>query len=210
MIIATFALLRFVAYMASTLLFGASAMLALSGSRGLRLSVEADLRKVLRGASVAGMLSVLCLLPLQTASIAGEWQAMAQTDMLATVALQTRYGQAWILRAAAMLLVLCLFLRPRPDWTWPRARLGPGLLPLALSGHAAMEEGRTGLLHALNDMLHCLAAGFWLGSLPVFLLILRRWTEPACRADATGLDALRPPGMSPSRSCCLAASSTPC
>ena len=48
-----------------------------------------------------------------------------------------------------------------------------------------MEEGRTGLLHALNDMLHCLAAGFWLGSLPVFLLILRRWTEPACRADAT-------------------------
>ena len=41
----------------------ASAMLALSGSRGLRLSVEADLRKVLRGASVAGMLSVLCLLP---------------------------------------------------------------------------------------------------------------------------------------------------
>ena len=121
MIIATFALLRFVAYMASTLLFGASAVLALSGSRGLRLSVEADLRKVLRGASVAGMLSVLCLLPLQTASIAGEWQAMAQTDMLATVALQTRYGQAWILRAAAMLLVLCLFLRPRPDWTWPRA-----------------------------------------------------------------------------------------
>ena len=191
MIIATFALLRFVAYMASTLLFGASAMLALSGSRGLRLSVEADLRKVLRGASVAGMLSVLCLLPLQTASIAGEWQAMAQTDMLATVALQTRYGQAWILRAAAMLLVLCLFLRPRPDWTWPRALAsGLALLPLALSGHAAMEEGRTGLLHALNDMLHCLAAGFWLGSLPVFLLILRRWTEPACRADATRLDAL--------------------
>lgn len=186
MIIATFALLRFVAYMASTLLFGASAMLALSGSRGLWLSVEADLRKVLRGASVAGMLSVLCLLPLQTASIAGEWQAMAQTDMLATVALQTRYGQAWILRAAAMLLVLCLFLRPRPDWTWPRALAsGLALLPLALSGHAAMEEGRTGLLHALNDMLHCLAAGFWLGSLPVFLLILRRWTEPACRADAT-------------------------
>ena len=62
---------------------------------------------------------------------------------------------------------------------------GLALLPLALSGHAAMEEGRTGLLHALNDMLHCLAAGFWLGSLPVFLLILRRWTEPACRADAT-------------------------
>ena len=66
-----------------------------------------------------------------------------------------------------------------------RARSGLALLPLALSGHAAMEEGRTGLLHALNDMLHCLAAGFWLGSLPVFLLILRRWTEPACRADAT-------------------------
>ena len=44
------------------------------------------------------------------------------------------------------------------------ARCSPGLalLPLALSGHAAMEEGRTGLLHALNDM-HCLAAGFWLG-----------------------------------------------
>ena len=182
MIIATLALLRFVAYMASTLLFGASAAGAERvARRGVR---RGGLAQGVARRPVAGMLSVLCLCHLQTASIAGEWQAMAQTDMLANVALQTRRGQAWILGGGDAAGAVPVSAAPA-GLDMARARLGPGPLLLALSGHAAMEEGRTGLLHALNDMLHCLAAGFWLGSLPVFLLILRRWTEPACRADAT-------------------------
>lgn len=180
-----FALCRFLALSCSVILFGASAMLALSGSRGLSLAMEAALRRSLRAAAVVGALSVLCLLPLQAVSIAEDWQAAADLDMLATVAFQTRYGQAWCLRLLAILLLLAVILRANPGRNRLRALVaGAALLPLGLSGHAAMEEGWTGYAHAANDMLHSLAAGFWLGSLPVFLLLLRQWREPAHRPDA--------------------------
>ncbi|WP_447919791.1 copper homeostasis membrane protein CopD [Achromobacter aegrifaciens] len=183
--LAAFALCRFLATPSSVLLFGASAMLALSGSRSLSLSMEAALRRLLRAAAATGVLAVLCLLPLQAVSIAEDWRAATDLGMLGTVAFQTRYGLAWCLRMVAVLLVLAVVLRADPGRGRLRAVVtGAALLSLGLSGHAAMEEGWAGYAHAANDMLHCLAAGFWLGSLPVFLLLLRRWQEPARRQDA--------------------------
>ncbi len=180
-----FALCRFLAVSSGVFLFGASAMLALSGSRDLSLSMEAALRRSLRAAAVVGALAVLCLLPLQAVSIAEDWQAATDLDMLGTVAFQTRYGLAWCLRLAAVLLALAVILWTGPGrQRWRTLVTAVALLPLGLSGHAAMEEGWTGCAHAVNDMLHGLAAGFWLGSLPIFLLLLRRWQEPVHRQDA--------------------------
>lgn len=180
-----FALCRFLAVSSGVFLFGASAMLALSGSRGLSLAMEAALRRSLRAAAVVGALAVLCLLPLQAVSIAEDWQAATDLDMLGTVAFQTRYGLAWCLRLAAVLLALAVILWTGPGrQRWRTLVTAVALLPLGLSGHAAMEEGWTGCAHAVNDMLHGLAAGFWLGSLPIFLLLLRRWQEPVHRQDA--------------------------
>lgn len=181
-----FALCRFLAFLTSVLLFGVSAMLALSGSRSLTLSVESGLRRLLRSAAIVGVVAVLCLLPLQTASIAEDWSAMVDADMLSTVAFQTRYGQAWCLRVLAVSCVLAVFLRGRSDNVRLRAVVaGLALAPLGLTGHAAMQSGWIGVVHAANDMLHGLAAAFWLGSLPVFLGFLRLWQEPARRKDAT-------------------------
>lgn len=181
-----FAVCRLLGYVASILLFGISTMLALSGSHSLSLSVESALRWLIRCAAIGGALAVFCLLPLQTASIADNGFAMVDVDMLSTVAFQTRYGQAWCLRALAVLLVLAVFLR---DWSG-NARLrafvaGIALVPLAITGHAAMQDGWMGVAHAANDVLHVLAAGFWLGALPVFVVLLKLWQEPARRKDAT-------------------------
>jgi len=186
MMLAAFALCRFLATSSSVLLFGASAMLlAVGGSRSLGLSMETALRRLLRGAAATSVLAVLCLLPLQTASIAEDWLAATDIHLLGVVAIQTRYGLAWCLRLAAVLLALAVVLRDYPGRGRLRAALsGVALLPLGLSGHAAMQEGWAGAAHAINDMLHSLAAGFWLGALPVFLLLLRRWQEPAHRPDA--------------------------
>ncbi|CAB3679699.1 MAG: copper homeostasis membrane protein CopD [Achromobacter sp.] len=181
-----FALCRALAAGAVAVLFGAGAMLALGGSPRLELETEAALRRVFRLAGIVGLAATLCLLPLQAASIAGDWHAMFDEDMLDTVILQTRYGQVWIVRAvaAAALLGVVLGLRPgSPSLIAGVAALA--LAPLALSGHAAMHEGWLGLAHALNDFLHVLAAAFWLGSLPVFLLWLAAWRRPAWRRDAT-------------------------
>jgi len=67
---------------------------------------------------------------------------------------------------------------------WPAVVAALALAPLCLSGHAAMQEGGAGIVHALSDFIHCLAAGFWLGSLPVFLYCLRAWEQPASRPQA--------------------------
>ncbi|CAB3825288.1 MAG: copper homeostasis membrane protein CopD [Achromobacter pulmonis] len=181
-----FALCRAVSAGAAAMLFGASAMLALGGAPRLGVAAETALRPALLRIGAVGLVATLCLLPLQAASIAGDWRAMLDGDMLDTVTLQTRYGQAWVLRAlcAAAVLGVALGLRPgRPSWLAGPAAVA--LAPLAFSGHAAMHEGGWGVAHAINDYLHVLAAAFWLGSLPVFLSWLAAWQRPHARVEAT-------------------------
>lgn len=181
-----FALCRALAAGAVAVLFGAGAMLALGGSPRLGLEAEAALRCVFRLAGSVGLAATLCLLPLQAASIAGDWNAMLDGDMLDTVILQTRYGQVWIVRALATAALLGVVLGLRPGSPGLIAGVAAlALAPLALSGHAAMDEGWLGLAHAVNDFLHVLAAAFWLGSLPVFLLWLAAWRRPGWSRDAT-------------------------
>lgn len=181
-----FALCRALAAGAVAVLFGAGAMLALGGSPRLGLEAEAALRRVFRLAGSVGLAATLCLLPLQAASIAGDWHAMLDGDMLDMVILQTRYGQVWIVRALATAALLGVVLGLRPGSPGLIAGVAAlALAPLALSGHAAMHEGWLGLAHAVNDFLHVLAAAFWLGSLPVFLLWLAAWRRPGWRRDAT-------------------------
>ncbi|CUI37198.1 copper homeostasis membrane protein CopD [Achromobacter xylosoxidans] len=180
-----FALCRAVSAGAAAVLFGASAMLALGGSPRLGVAAETALRPALLRIGAAGLVATLCLLPLQAASIAGDWRAMLDGEMLDTVTLQTGYGQAWVVRAlcAAAVLGIALGLRPgRPSWLAGPAAVA--LAPLAFSGHAAMHEGGWGLAHTASDYLHLLAAAFWLGSLPVFLSWLAAWQRPRDRAEA--------------------------
>lgn len=187
-----FALVRFVAYASGLLLFGASAMLALAGRNELARGAQARMRRVLLVSAIVGLVSVLLLLPLQAASIADDPHAMLDPAMLGTVVWQTRYGQAWLLRllgAAVLLAVVWTGAGRRSPATipglWPALVAGLALAPLSLSGHAAMQEGGAGVVHALSDYIHCLAAGLWLGSLPVFLHCLRAWEQPASRPQAS-------------------------
>lgn len=186
LLFAAFALCRAVSVAAMALLFGAAAMLALAGTPRLARDAETALRRIVRGAAVAGLLATLCLLPLQTVSIAGDWRALCNGDMLGTVALQTRYGQAWMSRALGAALALAVVWAVRPGRPWVLAWVAAlALAPLSFSGHAAMHEGGLGAAHVVNDYLHGLSAAFWLGSLPVFLLWLAAWQRPGHRAEAT-------------------------
>lgn len=206
-----FVLVRFVAYASGLLLFGASAMLALTGRNELARGARARMRRVLLASAIVGLASVLLLLPLQAASIADDPHAMLDPSMLGTVIWQTRYGQAWLLRLLGAAILLAVVwtsagrqhaaASPGPPeastrtsfptfptsipGAWPALVAGLALAPLSLSGHAAMQEGGAGVVHAVADYIHCLAAGFWLGSLPVFLYCLRAWEHPASRPQAS-------------------------
>ena len=100
-----------------------------------------------------------------------------------SVLTDTRFGLVYTTRLALALLLAVLM-------AWPATRLlqlasGAGLLVLvALIGHAGATPGTAGDVHLASDMLHLLAAGGWLGSLPGLAMLLarsRQSDDPAWR-----------------------------
>jgi putative copper resistance protein D len=95
-----------------------------------------------------------------------------------TLLTQTQFGAVWQLRLAfALVLAAGLW---RPDNTTPlRDIIAVGASAcfagaLAWSGHGAATPGHAGDLHLVADILHLIAAAFWLGGL-VPLAMLLRW-----------------------------------
>ena len=95
-----------------------------------------------------------------------------------TLLTQTQFGAVWQLRLAfALVLAAGLW---RPDNTTPlRDIIAVGASTcfagaLAWSGHGAATPGQAGDLHLVADILHLIAAAFWLGGL-VPLAMLLRW-----------------------------------
>jgi copper resistance protein D len=109
----------------------------------------------------------------------------------------TEYGRVWLLR---LLLAVCLgTVLVLHAWSrhgplrWGRQRVGVGLaggllVTQAWAGHAAAAEGMTYLLQVTVHMLHLLAAGVWLGSLPLLVVFLT-WARQADHASTAGLAA---------------------
>jgi putative copper resistance protein D len=93
---------------------------------------------------------------------------------------RTQFGEDWLLRLAmAVLLGFCLLGRGRRRWRvsgatgWTALFLAAAMLAsLAWAGHGAATPGFRGDLHLAGDVLHLLAAGLWLGTLPPFALLL--------------------------------------
>jgi putative copper resistance protein D len=95
---------------------------------------------------------------------------------VAIVLTRTRFGEDWLLRfALAVLLGVCLLARRRASAAmgWTALLLAAAMLAsLAWAGHGASTPGPAGDLHLAADLLHLLAAGLWLGTLPPLILFL--------------------------------------
>lgn len=102
--------------------------------------------------------------------------------VLAAVVGETLYGRLSVARlvlAAALGAVLLALRRARPRHETLLLALSTALAAallasLAAAGHGVAEEGVDRLLHLSADALHLLAAGAWLGALPVLALVLAR------------------------------------
>lgn len=105
-----------------------------------------------------------------------------QGGVVGIVLTQTRFGQAWTIRAALLVVIaVCLIVQAR---TRKHAAGWVGLLAaaafivgLAWAGHgAATEDVPFDAIHLPADILHLLAAGAWLGGLlPLVLLLAQAW-----------------------------------
>jgi copper resistance protein D len=118
-----------------------------------------------------GVASAMSGEPLRTVWVQG---------VLVPVLTQTRFGEVWLLRFwLAVVVAVCLAMQHRErNWASGLAAwvgliiAAPLLAGLAWAGHGAATPGTPGKLHLAGDILHLLAAGLWLGTLPPFALLL--------------------------------------
>ncbi|MBZ9989528.1 copper homeostasis membrane protein CopD [Mesorhizobium sp. BH1-1-5] len=176
---------RFVHDSSLMALWGTSAYLAVLVPQSVAEPVAGRLT-IFRLAAVSLTLGTTCLtLPTQTAMIGDGWSDAVNGQMLWDVLASTNIGTAWLAQAlAGVLLVATQMIAPRLRLATTAIASGLGLVCLALSGHAVMNEGWRGIVHPLNDALHVLSAGAWVGALLPLLLILASASKAPFDADA--------------------------
>lgn len=129
--------------------------------------------RLLVAAAVAGLLSSLAGIALQGALGAGLGLTGALSPDVLRGSVETRTGNAWLLRAAIWTL-LVVFLALYRGFRARAEALALGLPTAALvatlpyAGHADTQAPRSVLIPA--DVLHVLAAGAWLGGLVLLLV----------------------------------------
>lgn len=153
----------------------AFALYALRGEERCSSAVLPLVPVVIGAASTGIALSVLGLIAL-AASMAGTSPLAVDRDALGILLQNTAAGTAWMVRIAALglLVPLAAALR-RSCLALPVASLAAGtvaLATLAWFGHGAMDQGMIGAAHLAVDIVHLAAAGLWVGALLCFAWLL--------------------------------------
>ena len=139
------------------------------------VNLDRSLARITRWLTAVALLSGVTWLLLITASMAGDWSAAFAPSTLSLVLSKTFFGQVW--RWHLLLNVLLMVLLWTPLRTNAALRLivsGLLLATLAPVGHGAMLDGLSGQLLILNQIIHLVCVGTWLGGLMLLVLILRQ------------------------------------
>jgi copper resistance protein D len=177
------------AFVACRLVHFASEMVAFGGSafrfyavgacgKDMLVLLDARVRRLLLVSGILALLSPLLLLPLVGGMMAGSAAAAFDWDTISAVLLDTSFGRVWRwhLLIAALLVLACATPQVRPGY-----RVMLSTLLLASSGwvgHAAEGQGQLALGHEINQSVHLLAGGIWLGGLvPLGWLVARAYRD---------------------------------
>jgi putative copper resistance protein D len=171
---------RFVQFASAMVVFGSTAfpLYALRGeltTPGPIAAFSGWLGRLALMSAILALISAIALLFCQSANMAGSPAAAFDPATISAVLFETRFGRVWCwhLLIAVFLVAACLG-RPR--------RRRPIILVLSLLllaglgwiGHAAMDQGAAWIARELNQTVHLLAAGLWLGGLVPLAWLLRR------------------------------------
>jgi putative copper resistance protein D len=141
-----------------TLLFAAAALPADSHTPQMR----SLLRWLTLGSALAGLITGLAWLMIQTAAIAGADSVAMTLHAVPTVALHTQFGH-WLLLRLTLLIAVLPLLR-RAGISIPIVLAGAALAVQPLLGHPGAMGGNAGTQLIVSEALHMLAAGAWLGA----------------------------------------------
>jgi copper resistance protein D len=179
------ALCRFAHFMTAMLTFGASAYLWFYAPERLTLALSPVVRRLTLIASLVALITAIVWLALESASMADDWSAAVDPDLIGAVLTSTAFGRVWAahLALAAALVVVVVF-GPRTRWAATAAASAALLASLGLVGHAAMQTGAASVLHRANHAVHLLTTGAWIGGLVPFAMCLRAYERDDLRKDA--------------------------
>lgn len=137
-------------------------------------------RVTIVGAIVA-LLSGVSLLLAVTANMAGSAAAALDPDTISTVLFDTSFGRVWCWRLLFALLLIGACLAPLARRRMPAILILSLLLLVSLGwvGHAVEGQGMVRAVHQINQMVHLLAAGLWLGGLVPLTWLLGRARSPS-------------------------------
>ena len=150
--------------------------------------------KLIAAAAALGLLGALGWLMAETAAFAETPAAAFDRAQLWSVATQTGFGRAVLLRFGIFALALLMSpARPRGERYWHALAVMGAVASasFAWSGHGIRDDGVAGALHLAADVLHLLAASAWIGALAaltVLVSIARKGAERGAGREAvTGL-----------------------
>ena len=180
-------LCRFAHFMTAMLTFGSSAYLWFYAPERLTLALSPVIRRLTLIASFVALISAIAWLALESASMADDWSAAVDPDLIGAVLTGTAFGHAWAARPrlwwrrfVAAALSSALYAR----WTATTVVSAVLLASLGMVGHAALQTGAEGTLHRVNHALHLLTTGAWIGGLVPFAMCLRAYRRDDLRKDA--------------------------
>ncbi len=150
----------FLHYGAAMTIFGASASrFAIANTEG----ADPRLRSFLPAVWATLAVSAIVLVMASAGAMGGAWQDAVDVDTLATVMLDTGFGQVWQAHLILVILAALALWRTRLGEPWLAVASLLVLASMALVGHAAMIEGFAGEMRRLNQAVHLLAGGAWVG-----------------------------------------------
>ena len=172
---------RFLHFTVVLMLFGAWLFQLLL--LGRETALDRPLAQVSRWLAGVALVSGGGWLLLITASMAGTWAAAFDPSTLGLVLGKTFFGQVWRWHLLLNVLLVALLLTPLHSNLPLRIALsGLLLMTLAPVGHGAMLDGLEGQLLILNQIIHLICVGAWLGGLMLLVMILLR---PAAQSVET-------------------------
>ena len=177
---------RFALYGTLSGLFGLSAF-SLYGLKAGERTAALALRPWLVGSGLLGLLLSVIALTLLAAAMAGTPPWPINREAIGMLLSGSATGAAWEARMVALVVasIIALIAAGRAAPLGMVAlTAGIALATLAWTGHGAMDEGATGWVHLVADILHLLAAGTWIGALLGLTLLV---TRAPSRIDATHL-----------------------
>jgi copper resistance protein D len=177
---------RFLHFSAAMLLFGASTFTGLLAPPGLREDMQAHQHRLTPALVLILLVTALMWLGLEAGEAGNGWSDTINPGTIAALLTETAFGQVWVWRLVLAAMLLGSLALRGESRRWTLIILSAAFLAsLGFAGHAAMEEGDIGLASRLNQAVHLVSAGFWMGCLPPLLVSLARLRTTRLQADAT-------------------------